>query len=151
MAEQLSFPFAKEYRRARASGPYPVAAGNRWKKYDVALDFDGVLHANVAKWTKPSEVNDVPTEGALEAVQLYERAGLNLIVFSARANDAEATRAIRTWLRDNGFPAMPITAKKVDATIYVDDRGYHFNGNNWPSVESIIRFTPWNRKELSND
>lgn len=28
------------------------------------------------------------------------------------------------------------------ALIYIDDRGYHFDGNNFPSIEFLRRFKP---------
>lgn len=113
----------------------------------VAIDFDGVLHAYTTTWTCPGEIHDGPTPGALEAVKEYEAAGFDLIVYSARAQAPEGKAAIREWLKKHGFPSsMMISKKKPSAVLYIDDRGYHFDGTNWPSVEFLQKFRPWNRK-----
>ncbi len=112
----------------------------------VAIDFDGVMHAYTSRWTTAAEVLDGPTPGALDAVQSYLAAGWDVIVYSVRARDGEGRAAIRRWMEKHGFPPLQITSGKPHAKIYIDDRGYRFTGNNFPSVIEIEAFRPWNRK-----
>lgn len=116
-------------------------------KKAVALDFDGVLHAYTSKWTVPEEIHDGPTPGALEAVKEYLAAGMEVVVFSARARSNSGMGAMMLWLEDHGFPydEMPITSVKPSAQVYIDDRGFQFNGT-FPSAEELLAFRPWNRR-----
>jgi hypothetical protein len=113
--------------------------------HDVAIDFDGVIHSAASAWTHHSEVNDAPTGGAFESVQSYIKAGLRVILYSCRAKSPEGAQAIKAWLEKYEFPKLEVTSEKPHARIYIDDKGYHFSGDNWPSVEFIRRFRPWNR------
>lgn len=120
----------------------------RFKK-SIAIDFDGVLHAYTSPWTKASEVRDGPTPGALEAVKEYIMAGYNVVVYSARANDPDGEVAMHQWLQKHGFPVLHIATEKPHAELYIDDRGFQFIGD-WPSIEYIRSFRPWN-KRLANE
>ncbi|MFA5436467.1 MAG: hypothetical protein WC372_10565 [Candidatus Neomarinimicrobiota bacterium] len=120
----------------------------RFKK-SIAIDFDGVLHAYTSPWTKASEVRDGPTPGALEAVKEYIMAGYNVVVYSARANDPDGEVAMHQWLQKHGFPVLHIATEKPHAELYIDDRGFQFIGD-WPSIEYISSFRPWN-KRLANE
>jgi hypothetical protein len=125
----------------------------------VALDFDGVLHRNITAWTKGTDINDGPTPGALEAVKGYLKAGLRVVVYSARVKDGidveftsdidgsgeERREAVRAWLAKHAFPELEVTVEKPNAVLYVDDRAYLFSGDNWPSADFILGFQPWNR------
>lgn len=117
----------------------------RFKK-KVVFDFDGVLHKYVTRWTRPEEIHDGPTEGALDAVLSYIRAGFEVVVMSARASDPRGRRAIHEWLKKHGFPEMHVSHEKPGAVLYIDDRGYHFTGSNFPSVEFLKSFKPWNKQ-----
>lgn len=116
----------------------------RYKK-TVAMDFDGVLHAYTSPWTKATEINDGPTPGALEAVLQYLDADYEVVVYSSRANDPEGRLCIQDWLEDHGFPGLEVTSKKPAAILYIDDRGYTFTGSNFPSVDYLRSFKPWNK------
>ena len=112
----------------------------------IVVDFDGVLHSFIGPWTRCDEVNDGPTRGSLEAVQSYIDAGFEVTVVSARAAHPDGLYAIRVWLDRYGFPPLEITHEKLVAVLYIDDRGYHFTGDNFPSVEFLRSFKPWNRQ-----
>ena len=101
----------------------------------IALDFDGVLHLYTSPWTTASEINDPPVPGALEAVKSWIEAGLEVVITSARANDPEGKTAIEEWLKIYGFPAIPVHPK-LKASIYIDDRGFKFEGK-FPSSNDI--------------
>jgi len=114
-------------------------------KKTVSVDFDGVLHAYTSKWTRADQIHDGPVPGALEAVQQYLRAGYKVVVHSARAKDPRGLDAIEAWLIEHGFPDLVVVVEKPHAELYIDDRGYQFNGT-FPSVEEIQSFKPWNKR-----
>lgn len=113
----------------------------------VCIDFDGVIHAYTSGWQGPREIPDPPVPGALEAVEAYLDAGLQVAVYSSRSKSAEAWKAMRGWLRHYGFPLDRIETptQKPPAQLYIDDRGFHFQGK-FPSVEFIRTFKPWNKR-----
>jgi hypothetical protein len=100
------------------------------KKPSIALDFDGVLHSYTSGWTGVVP-KDPPVEGALEFFKWLVDAGFTISIFSTRANSPVGVRAIRNWMLSYGFPIgrRTISAAKPNADIYVDDRGFRFEGD----------------------
>lgn len=125
----------------------------------IALDFDGVIHAHRAPWTWPEQINDGPVPGAFE---FMERAltEFNIIIFSARADSPQAREAVCLWLKKH-WPAVqvvaakgagvhteyawiPVTNVKPHAFIYIDDRGWRFEGT-FPTLEELRVFDSWTK------
>lgn len=121
----------------------------------IAVDFDGVIHSYTSKWTTASEIPDPPVEGAIEwlheMVQKFE-----VIIFSTRAETFAGQYAIKAWLKKHadgiwwpgpgylGIEEVRITYKKEPAIVYIDDRGWRFEGK-FPSAETILGLKPWNK------
>lgn len=132
----------------------------------VAVDFDGVIHRHAVPWTKPHEINDGPVEGVFDFLDKVIRE-FDLAVFSARANDKRARYAIVNWLYKKwptlsldwarydvedafilkGVPAsgnavvtVKITAQKPHAFLYIDDRGWRFDGTTFPTMDELRVF-----------
>jgi hypothetical protein len=128
-----------------ASGISRLEVNMRFKPR-IAVDFDGVLHQYISKWTVPEEVLDDPVEGAKEAVQSYIDAGFEVVVMSCRAKSPLGMEAISKWLHDHGFPRLRCTGEKVGAVIYIDDRGYRFDpAQGFPTPEQVHALKPWNK------
>jgi hypothetical protein len=106
-------------------------------KPTLAIDFDGVLHAC---HTYGAPLGD-PVPGAVafcrRAVERF-----HLIVFTARALDAEQRVAIGVWLSQHGFPTMFVTPQKPPAWVYLDDRGWRFDGT-WPDLDDLAHAQAW--------
>jgi len=113
----------------------------------LALDFDGVLHEDTGPWRGPEKIEGKPVEEALAAVQEYAKAGLKPVVYSCRALVPEGKEAIEKWLVLYGFPPMEVFSSKPWACLYIDDRGYQFDGVNWPTVRYVRTFLPWTKTE----
>ena len=114
----------------------------------IVFDFDGVIHNDKDSGNpqvKNEDVNGQPVEGALEAIHTYIAAGFEVVIVSSRALTPGGFKAIFDWLVKYRFPRLYITHEKVGAVVYIDDRGYHFTGNNFPTVEFLQKFQPWNR------
>lgn len=112
----------------------------------IALDFDGVLNSDKA-WSGPTGIDD-PVPGAREFVFWLMDRGFSVYIFTTRAEWSEGRKAIREWLERHGFPPMNVTNEKHGALLFVDDRGYRFNG----SFDDLKKFmqenpslNPWNR------
>lgn len=117
------------------------------KKNDpIILDFDGVLHSYCSGWKGATVILDPPVPGMAEACHALVAEGYTLIVMSSRARYPGASTAITKWLEENGFPRMMVTSEKIPGGVYIDDRGYRFNGDPGAML-TFIRggLTPWNK------
>lgn len=128
----------------------------------VCLDFDGVVHMYTSPWTTPTEIADGPVPGIFDAIVDYIDIGYEIAIYSSRSYTIDGTRAMRRWFVDNlvswllsnnqpsdrladilSFISFPI--HKPPALIYIDDRGFRFEGK-FPTVADIER-RPWNKPE----
>ncbi len=107
----------------------------------IALDFDGVLHHYSKGWTGPIPFEE-PTAGAVNFTNQLLARGYKIVIVTSRMlpeihgkhNDVEYTeRVIRDWFVYHGFAPViceaEITATKVFAHLYIDDRGCRFDGD----------------------
>ena len=109
------------------------------KKVKIALDFDGVLHSyGPAGWTGPVPTGE-PVPQAREFVLWLLSKGYELAIFSARANHPMGKAAIEEWLIQWGFPAIEISLEKPHADLYLDDRGFRFEGSFAPVIDFLNR------------
>jgi hypothetical protein len=134
----------------------------------LCLDFDGVLHSYSSGWIEHDFIPDPPVPGAMqflaEAIQHFD-----VKIFSSRSNPKYegGIRAMITWTAywarkqlTNEEPtyiansvinalchnkeAWPTT--KPAAFLTIDDRALTFEGN-WPSINELKSFKPWNKRE----
>lgn len=123
----------------------------------LCIDFDGVLHSYTSGWEGADVIPDPPVPGAIdflrEAVKHFRVA-----IFSSRSNQSGGLVAMRTWLGNNiidaepsiitqdppWFAAIEWPTKKPPALVTLDDRALTFTGE-WPSMEELLAFKPWNK------
>jgi len=55
---------------------------------------------------------------------------------------------MKKWFEKHGFDysRLKFATKKPKCRLYIDDRGYHFDGK-FPSVEFVETFKPWNKEQ----
>jgi hypothetical protein len=118
----------------------------RESKPILCLDFDGVIHSYKSGWQGATVINDPPVEGALEFV-IRALLDFQVVVFSSRSHQIGGITAMREYMSAYGFPVDQIQfgTNKPSALVTLDDRAVTFTGN-WPSVEDLLNFKPWNRK-----
>jgi len=114
----------------------------------IGLDFDGVLHDYSNGWDGPMPKRQ-PIEGSLEFVKKLQSSGYEVFIMSSRAKTEDGKDGIKKWLKKHDFPQLEITREKKQAILYIDDRGYRFDGD----FDSLIGFiendiSPW--YELEN-
>lgn len=114
----------------------------------IAVDFDGVINSYKTRvgLNRQNYLPDPPVEGALNWV-LTTLTKFNIIIFTCRAVFPEGVVAVKEWLKKWGFPELEVTGEKPIAHLYVDDRGYQFQGDNFPSLEYMDTFKTWVRRE----
>lgn len=116
------------------------------RRYTVAVDFDGVLHSYTSGWQGAHVIPDPPIPGAIDWLNEIVK-NFEVVIMTTRGDQPGANDAIRAWLRRHGYNRGPllVTSHKVPALVYIDDRGWRFTGDNFPTVEQVHRAIPWNK------
>ena len=130
---------------------------------DICLDFDGVLHSYESEWIDADVIPDPPVDGAIETLYTYLDAGLTLAILSVRSALPGGIQAMREWLGKHdreyryqnrirhNVPTLNdriyMPDHKPAAKVYVDDRGFRFEGV-FPTPDELrALFIPWNKKK----
>jgi len=126
----------------------------------LVLDFDGVLHSYSSGWKGAASIPDPPVPDAMEFLSLaVERFDVHIL--SSRSNQEGGIHAMSTWIQrelrdhfehhhiaDSVFRKLSFPTQKPAAFLTIDDRAITFTGK-WPSIESLLAFKPWNRRDGS--
>ena len=103
------------------------------------IDFDGVIH-KYTEWNNGKLNNDI-IPGAQESITLLKQ-DFEIVIFTSRAINQENSKQyindVSTRLKDHDVPFDSITAEKLPALAYIDDRGIRFE-NNWGAVLSKLK------------
>lgn len=118
--------------------------------YDIGLDFDGVINSYKSGWKDYDNILDPPVEGTREALNELIADGKSLVIYSARADNPKGKQAIVDYLKKYDLPNIPVADKKPIASIYVDDKGYQFEGNWKKCLTKIKSFKTWLEKSSVN-
>lgn len=99
------------------------------KRKTVSIDFDGVIHKYSKGFQGLDNAYDTPMEGAKESMQQLLDDGFVIKILSSRPKEV-----IYPWLEKYGMSHIvdEVSNHKFPATIYIDDRGYHFK--DWKST-----------------
>lgn len=127
----------------------------------VAVDFDGVIHAYTSPWVAAHVIPDGEVGGAI--LWLYDTIQhFDVAIFTTRGKTWRGRRAVRRWLQEKsgnlwyesperrGLEDVTVTAKKIPALIYLDDRAVRFDGQNFPTVQQVHAARPWNKPPSPN-
>lgn len=119
----------------------------------ILVDFDGVLHSYKSGWQGPDVINDPPVEGAIEFLKTVIDFGYNVCIYSSRSSQVGGIIAMQGWLTLHGLKLgyrekLSFPIEKPPAHLTIDDRAICFEGQ-WPTVELIDDFVPWNKREPS--
>lgn len=105
------------------------------KTYDIAIDFDGVIHKYSNGW-QFGKLYDGPIEGAIHSIRKILEMGYNIIIFSTRADNPKMIEDMYQWLEKHGLENkrdfIKITNIKPIAGVYIDDRAIRFT--NWIDI-----------------
>lgn len=118
--------------------------GERWT---IAVDFDGVIHSYVSPWVAPQVIPDPPVDGAIEWLSAIQE-HFDVVIFTTRGKTVDGSRAVHEWLSEHGLQdaeKLLVTDEKPAALIYIDDRGWRFEGR-FPTKDEIHEARPWNKR-----
>jgi hypothetical protein len=110
------------------------------------IDFDGTIH-KYSKGYQDGSLYDEPFDGAKEFIDWLKSEGYQIVIFTTRAsktNDQETggnhkkeILKIENYLKEHNIHYDLITAEKLAANFYIDDRAIHFV--NWKSVKDEVK------------
>lgn len=134
----------------------------------LCLDFDGVLHSYTSGWKGAAVIPDEPVPGMVEFLEKAVST-FDVQIFSSRSGQG-GIDAMRTWVTTHvtrhfdcefhgGAPrdaarayaildALSYPTQKPPALVALDDRAIQFMGE-WPSVQELRDFQPWNRRPVN--
>ncbi|MDE1971219.1 MAG: hypothetical protein KGI50_06635 [Patescibacteria group bacterium] len=96
----------------------------------VCVDFDGVIN----KGYVPNEIGPVAKEG-IKLLKLLKKHGFKTVIFTARPDRWR----VREFLTQNKLPFVTVTNRKPAALLYIDDRGFHWEGKAAAAVQAVLK------------
>ncbi len=107
-------------------------------KKTICVDFDGVLN----EYNGYEEGNlGEPLSASKEFIRQL-RKKYKVVILTSRPKEQ-----VSDWLRNNGFPSMEITNRKIPAVAYIDDRAIQFKGSYILTIHEALNFKPYWMKE----
>jgi hypothetical protein len=126
----------------KSSKGRPIVTEDLEQPNRICVDFDGTIHS-YTKGFRDGSLYDGPTEGCKEALSFLKNLGYEIIVFTTRVSKETNPdtykineKLIRKWLDRYEIPFDRISAEKMFALVYIDDRGIRFS--TWPDVLHIL-------------
>lgn len=113
----------------------------------VCIDFDGVIHSYTSGWKGDSEIPDPPVPGWDNALAGLKEKGYRIVVLTTRALTEAGKKAVEKWMEEHELPFDLVTATKVPAKVYIDDRVIRFAGDPGKMVEEVESFKTWQGRD----
>lgn len=113
----------------------------------ICVDFDGTLFQWGDIYAKTP-----PFDGCVEVMRELRKRGWKIVIFTSRMSPTwwasegwdyeeameKETQFIQNRLREFGIPFDRITAEKIPAEYYIDDKAVEFTGDNWKQIGKRI-------------
>ena len=144
-----SFPISKRKRRKHILRMvYPEQKITGPVKRRAMIDLDKTIH-KYSQGFKDGTIYDAPFVGAKEVIDYLRKNGYEIVIFTTRAskeNGKELGRdhkdqinQVADWLNKNEIYYDKITAEKLAADFYIDDKAIHIPNGNWNVVMNVIK------------
>ena len=135
-------------------------------KKTICVDFDGVINQYDSGWKGADVISDPPVEGAIKGLyRLVSDEEVDVAIHSTRSGQEGGIKAMRKWLNKwdaayreaHDVPAdipfltetVRFPVQKPPAMVYIDDRGFYFDGD-WSKITAELKdFTPWNKRQCA--
>lgn len=143
-----SFPEKKEKKKRQIIRTvYPNESKDLIFKRAM-IDLDGTIH-KYSKGYMDGSIYDEPFKGAKEVIDWLKNQGFEIVIFTTRASEQHALEFgedvneqianIETWLTDHEIYYDRITAEKIAADFYVDDKAIRIENGDWNAVLKDIK------------
>lgn len=101
----------------------------------ILIDFDQVIHKYSVGWIDDI-IYDEPIPGVKQIINRLRKMGYEVIIFTSRLSEIaqgkegiiKQKKMIEDWLKKYDIEVDGITGEKIPASLYIDDRCYHFKG-----------------------
>lgn len=123
---------------------------SRARKPILSLDFDGVCHSYTSGWQGIDNIPDPPVDGLFEFIAEANEE-FDIQIYSTRSNQEEGIEAMKDWFVEHNdddsdiLNVISFPTSKPLASVGLDDRILTFEGE-WPDVEDLVDFKPWNKQ-----
>lgn len=117
-------------------------------KKRIMIDLDGTIHQYSKGWNG-GDIYDPPFDGAIDSIKWLKNQGFEIIIFTSRAstinnkemggNLLDQIKKIKEYLKEYDIPYDGITAEKLAAEFYIDDKAIHIPNGNWDHVVQTIQ------------
>jgi len=107
------------------------------------VDLDRTIH-QYSKGFQDGSLYDTPFPQAREALQKLKSKGFEIVIFTSRVcpevaafhgqDLKEQYTNIENWLNNNDIPFDRVTATKLDADFYIDDKAIWIRNGDWEEV-----------------
>lgn len=127
----------------------------------VAVDFDGVIHQWDGEFRGHHVCQGLPITDPDTGVSSIDWMHLllqtyDIFILTTRGETFRGRMGVRLWLRSHtpdsmwhdvdqirGLRRVRVTNRKTRALMYIDDRAFRFEGNNFPSANRVRAMRPW--------
>lgn len=110
----------------------------------VCVDFDGTI----VKWGPLMQKHARGNKGAAKAIRAFKKAGYTVVIFTSRlsptwhesSGEDMQTQAnyVYETLKNLNIPYDYMTAEKIPAQFYIDDKAIEFKGDNWDEIAERV-------------
>lgn len=117
-------------------------------KKRIMIDLDGTIH-KYSKGRNGGDIYDPPFEGSVDAIKWLKNQGFEIVIFTSRVSKAnneemggdylDQLKKVKEWLEEYDVPYDGITADKLAAEFYIDDRAVYIPNGNWDLVIKTIQ------------
>jgi len=114
----------------------------------VMIDLDRTIHKYSKSWHDGSLYDD-PIPGAKQVIDWLKSKGYEIVIFTTRASAENAKEhgqdvneqieSVENWLSNNEIYYDRVTAEKLNADFYIDDKAIHIKDGNWLDVLKEIK------------
>jgi len=133
----------------------------------LCVDFDGVIHSYKSGWQGAEVIPDPMVDGAAEWL-LDMNEEYNIVILSTRCEQGDSVAYMAMWMElemlrwvnkerggllkekarvVNFLKKVTFSKEKVPAMVYIDDRGFRFEGE-FPSIDELkVLEIPWNKRK----
>jgi len=112
------------------------------------IDLDGTIH-KYSKGYADGQIYDDSFDGAKEVINWLKDQGFEIVIFTTRASKGNSEEMggdhikqitnVENWLSDQGIYFDRVTADKLAADFYIDDKAINIKDGNWEAVKKTIQ------------
>lgn len=143
-----SFPGKKKRKQVLHGPVYPNENLVIIEQRRAMIDLDGTIH-KYSKGYADGTIYDDPFEGAKKVIDWLKDKGFEIVIFTSRASKENARimggsheneiEKVENYLKYHNIHFDRVTAEKLPADFYVDDKAIVIKNGDWDAVLKVIK------------